>query len=856
MLEPIRIRVETPTPQPSGVTGISDAHGGRDGPPFSQEELVLRSAEPRNDSTDGSPPAPLSESGHSAHEGSKSSPYAAAVDGSLRDTPSDDNLTEQLSTVATKASRTHWGSVWDSAGSSVASSELRVSPAHKLRRETQATLQVLKKEPRLLVCPFTTVLLLMVAGTIGILAVARDIESDAERKRQISEAEINLLTREKLASEQMVANAQLADVETALTTSLSLVSTAAELMSVPAKAFELLVQHNSGPPFLEDNFENMYPQATALLPVPYIKSIQLAPQGVVRAVAPLSGNEMHLGHNLMDPCAPFPHQDEPRPTPCPAQCGASSSGSCFPNEREDFLRVIRQQKMETSAVDAFGFLKLRAAIFVERGAHNSSFGRGYETHDCGEACYDPTTGKHFWGFVVLEMDAMMVGRFVITSSRWFHEMFEEKGLVYRVTVHNEPSIAIGGTVNTSHLYWGDAKKVVLGGSALNKTLANLILHDNLMDVYWKPRNGYLEVNNETSVRLDGDALSAQWKYPTICGLLFCMAILLALLTAFVVHIRRHRWLIQSMLPRKTLPHVVLGQNFVESFTNVTIMFADIVSYTNISASLTAFEVVDMLNSLYTIYDTLDEAWLYGIYKVQTIGDAYMCAAGVPYTGDAQDNAISMCKFALKMIEVTHTFKRKDGTQLQIRVGIHSGPVVAAVIGIKMPRYCLFGDSVNVAARMEANSTSMKINISESTYELVKDTPDFSIEPRGELAIKGKGQMKAYWLDKVKVEQPVPPELVIEQDSEAEVIVAARRAVSVSSGKSRRAPKVAERLSLGPGSRRARLNSTDNALLQDEQDDMSSLRFTKKRRSRISNSGHNNPEVHGAPLDYFDLFVTI
>jgi len=98
--------------------------------------------------------------------------------------------------------------------------------------------------------------------------------------------------------------------------------------------------------------------------------------------------------------------------------------------------------------------------------------------------------------------------------------------------------------------------------------------------------------------------------------------------------------------------------------------------------------------------------------------------------------------------------------------------------------------------------------------------------------------------------------VIEQDSEAEVIVAARRAVSVSSGKSRRAPKVAERLSLGPGSRRARLNSTDNALLQDEQDDMSSLRFTKKRRSRISNSGHNNPEVHGAPLDYFDLFVTI
>merc|ERR1719409_1308103 len=119
------------------------------------------------------------------------------------------------------------------------------------------------------------------------------------------------------------------------------------------------------------------------------------------------------------------------------------------------------------------------------------------------------------------------------------------------------------------------------------------------------------------------------------------------------------------------------------------MFADIVSYTTISANLSAFQVVDMLNSLYTIYDTLEEAQRFQIYKVQTIGDAYMCAGGVPYSGDACDNAMAVCMFALRMLEVTELFETVEGTKVQVRIGIHSGPVVAAVIGVRMPRYCLF-----------------------------------------------------------------------------------------------------------------------------------------------------------------------
>ena len=95
---------------------------------------------------------------------------------------------------------------------------------------SQATVEVLKKQPTLLVCPFIVVVILMVAGTMGIVTIARDVETDAETKREKSEAEIRLLTKEKAASEQMVANAQLADLDTALFTSVSLVSTAAELV--------------------------------------------------------------------------------------------------------------------------------------------------------------------------------------------------------------------------------------------------------------------------------------------------------------------------------------------------------------------------------------------------------------------------------------------------------------------------------------------------------------------------------------------------------------------------------------------------------------------------------------------------
>ncbi|XP_034737783.1 atrial natriuretic peptide receptor 2-like [Etheostoma cragini] len=205
-------------------------------------------------------------------------------------------------------------------------------------------------------------------------------------------------------------------------------------------------------------------------------------------------------------------------------------------------------------------------------------------------------------------------------------------------------------------------------------------------------------------------------------------------------------LLYSMLPKPVADDLRQGRTSqAQSYSNATVYFSDIVGFTQLSGASTPHQVVDFLNQLYTTFDDIID--IYDVYKVETIGDAYMVVSGVP-----QENGINhageIASMALDLVSVCHTFKipHKPDTQLKIRAGIHSGPVVAGVVGTKMPRYCLFGDTVNTASRMESTSEALKIQVSGATADLLHTLRGYVLTCRGTLFVKGKGEMTTWWLD--------------------------------------------------------------------------------------------------------------
>jgi PAS domain S-box-containing protein len=182
-----------------------------------------------------------------------------------------------------------------------------------------------------------------------------------------------------------------------------------------------------------------------------------------------------------------------------------------------------------------------------------------------------------------------------------------------------------------------------------------------------------------------------------------------------------------------------GAAIAEQFESATILFADIVGFTPLSAHLPAKELINLLNQIFSTFDRIAEK--HGLEKIKTIGDAYMVAGGLPVP--REDHAQAIARMALDMQQAIIDFQRKIDRPLSIRIGVNTGPVVAGVIGIKKFIYDLWGDTVNVASRMESSGIPGKVQVTSSTYEILKD--QFVLEERGEIEVKGKGKMMTYWL---------------------------------------------------------------------------------------------------------------
>ncbi|XP_017044805.2 LOW QUALITY PROTEIN: uncharacterized protein LOC108090572 [Drosophila ficusphila] len=209
--------------------------------------------------------------------------------------------------------------------------------------------------------------------------------------------------------------------------------------------------------------------------------------------------------------------------------------------------------------------------------------------------------------------------------------------------------------------------------------------------------------------------------------------------------RKSDSLLFQMLPPSVAMQLKQTQQVpAELYEAVTIYFSDIVGFTEIAADCTPLEVVTFLNSIYRVFDERIEC--YDVYKVETIGDSYMVASGLPVK-NGNKHISEIATMALDLLDASSLFRipRAGDEFVQIRCGVHTGPVVAGIVGTKMPRYCLFGDTVNTASRMESTGEAQKIHITEEMHDSLQQVGGFRTEHRGLIDVKGKGLMSTYWL---------------------------------------------------------------------------------------------------------------
>ncbi|MBD0314899.1 MAG: adenylate/guanylate cyclase domain-containing response regulator, partial [Microcoleus sp. T3-bin5] len=204
-------------------------------------------------------------------------------------------------------------------------------------------------------------------------------------------------------------------------------------------------------------------------------------------------------------------------------------------------------------------------------------------------------------------------------------------------------------------------------------------------------------------------------------------------------------LLLSILPMPVAEQLKQGQQIIaDSFAEVTVLFADIVDFTRLSADHTPIEVVSLLNQIFSAFDRL--AQQHGVEKIKTIGDAYMAVGGLPIP--QSNHAEAIAEMAIDMLDVVAQFQGDTDEPLTMRIGINTGPAVAGVIGTNKFIYDLWGDTVNIASRMESFGLAGCIQVSSTTYKILQNK--YSFKERGLIPIKGKGEMKTYLLTGRKI----------------------------------------------------------------------------------------------------------
>nr|XP_022912206.1 soluble guanylate cyclase 89Db-like [Onthophagus taurus]XP_022912207.1 soluble guanylate cyclase 89Db-like [Onthophagus taurus] len=201
-------------------------------------------------------------------------------------------------------------------------------------------------------------------------------------------------------------------------------------------------------------------------------------------------------------------------------------------------------------------------------------------------------------------------------------------------------------------------------------------------------------------------------------------------------------LLYSMIPKTVadrLRHGASSLSTCESFDAVTIMFCELVGFSSETVQ-DAMDVVSSMNAVFSCFDALMDK--FHVYKVETVGQIYMAVSGAPEK--TKEHAKNVCDFSLSLIKNVKELLMPSGGGVEVKIGIHSGPSVAGVVGIKVPRYCFFGDTVNTASRMQSSSVPGMVHISLGTKILLPED-DYVIQSRGLIMLKGKGDVETFFI---------------------------------------------------------------------------------------------------------------
>jgi class 3 adenylate cyclase len=270
--------------------------------------------------------------------------------------------------------------------------------------------------------------------------------------------------------------------------------------------------------------------------------------------------------------------------------------------------------------------------------------------------------------------------------------------------------------------------------------------DSVMDIPTVEKMADMRTDFEVSQKqLEVDLLNNQKRTQRI--IMYSLGFFLLL--SFIYYRRlskekgRSDLLLLNILPSRTAKELKeKGKVEARKFKAVTVMFTDFQAFTRHSQNLSPEKLVKSVDHFFSAFDKIIEK--YGLEKIKTIGDAYMCTGGLISKGPMQPIKVIHAAFEiLDFMKKERELDNDDIAHFDVRIGINTGPVVAGVVGTKKFAYDIWGDTVNVAARMETNSQAGMINISENTYQLVKDR--FECEYRGEIDVKNKGMMKMYFV---------------------------------------------------------------------------------------------------------------